>query len=46
MMTLAEVRWWYIEKVLRDCGGNVSAAARILDIPQKSLQRLRWSRKR
>ena len=37
--TLARVEWEHINRVLADCGGNVSRAARILGIHRRSLQR-------
>jgi two-component system response regulator RegA len=37
--TLAQVEWDYIQRVLQDCGGNLTSAARVLDIPRRSLQR-------
>ena len=37
--TLARVEWEHINRVLADCGGNVSEAARILGIHRRSLQR-------
>jgi two-component system response regulator RegA len=37
--TLARVEWEHINRVLSDCGGNVSQAARILGIHRRSLQR-------
>lgn len=37
--SLAEAEWNHIQKVLADCGGNVTHAARILDIPRRTLQR-------
>ncbi len=37
--TLARVEWEHINRVLADCGGNVSKAARILGIHRRSLQR-------
>ena len=37
--TLARVEWEHINRVLADCGGNVSQAARILGIHRRSLQR-------
>jgi two-component system response regulator RegA len=33
------VEWEHINRVLADCGGNVSQAARILGIHRRSLQR-------
>jgi two-component system, response regulator RegA len=37
--TLARVEWEHINRVLSDCGGNVSQAARVLGIHRRSLQR-------
>jgi len=37
--TLARVEWEHINRVLADCGGNVSKAARALGIHRRSLQR-------
>jgi two-component system response regulator RegA len=37
--TLARVEWEHIQRVLQDCGGNVSQAARALGIHRRSLQR-------
>jgi two-component system response regulator RegA len=37
--SLARVEWEHIQRVLADCGGNVSRAARILKIHRRSLQR-------
>lgn len=37
--SLARVEWEHINRVLSDCGGNVSQAARILGIHRRSLQR-------
>jgi two-component system response regulator RegA len=37
--SLAEVEWNHIQKVLADCDGNVTRAARALDIPRRTLQR-------
>ena len=36
---LARVEWEHIQRVLADCGGNVSYAARVLGIHRRSLQR-------
>ncbi len=36
--SLARVEWEHIERVLRDCEGNISKAARTLGIPRRSLQ--------
>jgi two-component system response regulator RegA len=37
--SLARVEWEHIQRVLTDCGGNVSRAARVLGIHRRSLQR-------
>lgn len=37
--SLAEAQWEHIQRVLRDSGGNISEAARRLDIPRRTLQR-------
>lgn len=37
--SLARVEWEHIHRVLRDCGGNISEAARRLGLHRKSLQR-------
>ena len=37
--SLARVEWEHINRVLTDCGGNVSQAARVLGIHRRSLQR-------
>jgi two-component system response regulator RegA len=37
--TLDRVEWEHINRVLADCGGNVSRAARMLGIHRRSLQR-------
>jgi two-component system response regulator RegA len=37
--TLARTEWEHIQRVLTDCGGNVSQAARVLRIHRRSLQR-------
>lgn len=37
--SLARVEWEHIQRVLADCGGNVSQAARVLGIHRRSLQR-------
>jgi two-component system response regulator RegA len=36
---LARVEWEHIQRVLADCGGNVSQAARLLGLHRRSLQR-------
>jgi two-component system response regulator RegA len=37
--SLAEAQWEHIQRVLSDSGGNISEAARRLDIPRRTLQR-------
>jgi two-component system response regulator RegA len=37
--SLARVEWEHIQRILADCGGNVSQAARMLGIHRRSLQR-------
>jgi two-component system, response regulator RegA len=37
--SLARVEWEHIQRVLGDCGGNVSQASRVLGIHRRSLQR-------
>lgn len=37
--SLAETEWNHIQKVLADCGGNITHAAKILAIPRRTLQR-------
>ena len=37
--SLARVEWEHINRVLADCGGNISKAARLLGIHRRSLQR-------
>ncbi|MFI4873763.1 MAG: response regulator transcription factor, partial [Blastopirellula sp. JB062] len=37
--SLAEAEWEHIHRVLDDCGGNLSEAARLLGIPRRTLQR-------
>jgi two-component system response regulator RegA len=37
--SLARVEWEHIQRILVDCSGNVSQAARILGIHRRSLQR-------
>jgi two-component system response regulator RegA len=37
--SLARVEWEHMQRVLSDCGGNVSQAARLLGIHRRSLQR-------
>lgn len=37
--SLAEAEWDHIQRVLSDCDGNISEAARQLDIPRRTLQR-------
>lgn len=37
--SLARTEWEHINRVLTDCGGNISQAARVLGIHRRSLQR-------
>ncbi|MBP1636666.1 MAG: Fis family DNA-binding response regulator [Acidobacteria bacterium] len=37
--SLARVEWEHINRVLADCGGNLSKAARLLGVHRRSLQR-------
>ncbi len=37
--SLATAQWEHIQRVLADCDGNISEAARRLDIPRRTLQR-------
>jgi len=37
--SLDQVEWDHIHRVLQDCGGNISHAARILGVHRRSLQR-------
>jgi len=37
--SLARAEWEYLQRVLADCGGNISQAARVLRIDRRSLQR-------
>ncbi|MEX2214728.1 MAG: response regulator [Phycisphaeraceae bacterium] len=37
--SLAQVEWEHIQRVLADCDGNISQAARVLGIHRRSLQR-------
>ena len=37
--SLASAEWEHIQRVLADCGGNISEAARCLDVPRRTLQR-------
>jgi two-component system response regulator RegA len=39
VLSLARVEWEHIQRVLTDCGGNVSEAARVLHMHRRSLQR-------
>ncbi|HEY1065540.1 MAG TPA: helix-turn-helix domain-containing protein, partial [Pirellulales bacterium] len=38
-LTLARAEWEHINRVLADCGGNISEAARRLGLHRRSLQR-------
>ncbi|AMV18698.1 response regulator transcription factor [Planctomyces sp. SH-PL14] len=37
--SLAEAEWNHIQRILDECGGNISQAAKLLDIPRRTLQR-------
>jgi two-component system response regulator RegA len=37
--SLHRVEWEHIQRVLADCGGNVSKAARLLGLHRRTLQR-------
>jgi two-component system response regulator RegA len=37
--SLARVEWEHIQRVLADCGGNISQAAKLLGMHRRSLQR-------
>jgi two-component system response regulator RegA len=37
--SLARAEWEHIQRVLSDCGGNISESARRLGLPRRSLQR-------
>lgn len=37
--TLARAEWEHIQRILSDCGGNITHAAGLLGIPRRSLQR-------
>jgi two-component system response regulator RegA len=37
--SLARVEWEHLQRVISDCGGNISQAARLLGIHRRSLQR-------
>ena len=37
--SLATAQWEHIQRVLASCDGNISEAARVLDIPRRTLQR-------
>lgn len=37
--SLERVEWEHMQRVLRDCGGNISATARMLGIERRTLQR-------
>ena len=37
--SLASAQWEHIQRVLADCNGNITEAARRLDIPRRTLQR-------
>jgi two-component system response regulator RegA len=37
--SLAQAQWEHIQRVLSECGGNISEAAQMLQIPRRTLQR-------
>ena len=37
--SLAEAEWNHIQRILAECSGNISQAAKLLDIPRRTLQR-------
>lgn len=37
--SLARAEWEHIQRVLADCGGNITHAAKFLNIPRRTLQR-------
>jgi two-component system response regulator RegA len=37
--SLAQAQWEHIQRVLAECGGNISEAAQVLQIPRRTLQR-------
>ena len=37
--SLGKVEWEHLQRVLQDCGGNISQAARVLGLDRRSLQR-------
>jgi two-component system response regulator RegA len=39
VLSLGRVEWEYIQRVLEDCGGNISRAAKLLGLHRRSLQR-------
>ena len=39
MPSLARVEWEHIQRVMTECQGNVSQAARVLGLHRRSLQR-------
>lgn len=36
--SLAKIEWEHIERVLQECGGNISRAARVLGVQRRTLQ--------
>ena len=38
-MSVDRLEWEHLQKVLADCGGNISAAARTLNMHRRTLQR-------
>lgn len=43
-LTVERLEWEHIQRVLMDCGGNVSAAARSLNMHRRTLQRKLYKR--
>jgi two-component system response regulator RegA len=39
VMSVRRLEWEHLQRVLRECGGNVSEAARRLDMHRRTLQR-------
>jgi two-component system response regulator RegA len=38
-LSVGRLEWEHIQRVLQDCGGNISQAARVLGLHRRSLQR-------
>ena len=43
-LSVQRLEWEHLQKVLRECDGNVSAAARCLGMHRRTLQRKLWKR--